>query len=127
MLVPGLPWFRASNPLRAPGLRAYLGATRPSGAVDYMCRCGLQGLLFCRLEWGGSLEWELWPRVAPLLDARIEIRPESVWRDYFLILGADARWQERLDQYDVNAVLLERATFPDLVREMSASPRWREV
>jgi hypothetical protein len=127
ILIVGLPWFRATNPLLAPKLRTYLEPTHPTAAVEYMRATGIHGHLFSRMEWGGYLEWEFWPGVTPLVDARVEVRPESVWRDYFAVLGANARWQAILDSYAVDDVLLERAAFPDLVREMAASPRWREA
>jgi len=127
VVLVGLPWFRASNPLLAPDLRRYLDARHPVGAVEYLRQSGAAGRLFSRMEWGGYLEWELWPRLVPFLDARVEIRPEQVWRDYFAILGASARWPELLDQYHPDYVLLEYREFPDLARALAASACWREV
>ncbi len=123
----GLPWLRANNPLLAPPLRTYLDAKHPTQAVEFLRREGIQGKLFSRMEWGGYLEWELWPRLQPLVDARIEIRPPQVWLDYFAILDGSARWQALLDRYQVDYVILEYQAYPRLEREISTSAAWREI
>jgi hypothetical protein len=80
------------------------------------------------MEWGGYVAWSLWPRMQVFLDARIERHPPEVWQDYFAILAGRADWESLLDrQGGADYLLLERAAFPELVRQVDTSPRWRRV
>jgi hypothetical protein len=127
LVVPTLPWLRASNPFLPPELRGYLDHTHPVGVVDYLRRTGASGRLFARMEWGGYLEWELWPQLQPMLDARLEVRPPEVWQDYFAITDVRPGWQAILDRDRVDYVVLELSAYPELRAAVQGSTRWREV
>jgi hypothetical protein len=134
LMLLSLPWFRSVNPLLAPELRGLLSADHPTGAVAYLSehlppvQAGqAPPRLFARMEWGGYLAWELWPRVQVFSDARVEHHPPAVWREYFGILAARPGWQAQLDAYGADWLLVERQPFPDLVAAAEADPRWRRV
>lgn len=122
-----LPFWKPSNPLLAPALRTYLDARHPTAAAEFLARAGARGTLFTRMEWGGYLGWLLWPELRPWLDARIELHPTEVWRDYFRVLAALPGWEERLDATGAAWVLLERAEQPDLVALLGRHPAWRKA
>ena len=122
-----LPWLRVSDPLLAPNLRGYLDPTHPVDAVDYLRQSGASGRVWVRMEWGGFTEWELWPRLRPMVDARMEIRPPQVWYDYFTIIEARPGWEEILDRDRVDYLVLELSAFPEMRAAVAASPIWHEV
>ncbi len=130
LMVLYVPWLRPANPVLAPELRGYLSADHPTGAAAYLAdqqRTDGSGRIFARMEWGGYLAWSLWPRMRVFLDARVEQHPPEVWRDYFAILAGEPGWDDLLDGYGADYLVLEREPFAALVRQVDASPAWRLV
>jgi hypothetical protein len=135
LMLLSVPTFRPVNPLLSADLRSgpgggFLSADHPTGAVDYLVHVDHvagSGRVFARMEWGGYLSWELWPRMSVFLDARIERHRPQVWQDYFAILNAAPGWDALLDGYGADYLLLERSAFPELVRQVDVHSGWRRV
>lgn len=67
-----------------------------------------QGRLFSSYEWGEYLSWSLNPDgYLVYMDARIELYPELVWQDYWNVVNGRENWQQVLDRYQVNYLLLD--------------------
>lgn len=87
--------------------------------------------LFCRFEWGEYLSWALRPDDYLIFaDGRIEIYPDKVWSDYLAVADGRADWQEILDRYQVNSLVLN--TKPTghagaLRPLVEHSKKWRQV
>ena len=65
------------------------------------------------------------PRYRVMVDSRIELYGDRVWRDYDRATGAEEDWQEILDEYDVEGVVLP----PDAVLkdDLIGSEGWTVV
>jgi hypothetical protein len=65
------------------------------------------------------------PRYPVMVDSRIELYGDRVWRDYDRATGAEEDWQEILDEYDVEGVVLP----PDAVLkdDLIGSEGWTVV
>jgi hypothetical protein len=91
---------------------------------------GVDGRLFHAQAVGGLVEFVL---AAPdgeqvaFVDQRMELIPESVWRDYFLISAAAPGWQQVLDEYQVESALLSTSEQARLVEAMEQSEDWVRV
>jgi hypothetical protein len=122
--VPGLEQF---NPL--------VGTVRTSHRVESeleaVC-CELSendgGRIFSRFEWSEYLGWALAPRYTVFMDGRIEIFPDEVWREYAALTRGRADWQELLDRYDVDYLLLDTSGYhAELLPQVERSPSWEPV
>jgi hypothetical protein len=85
------------------------------------------GPLFNYMEWGGYLEWRLYPQHQMFIDGRFEARQQQVWDDYLAISRGAATWQERLDRYQVRTLILNKRFHQDLLPLVQAVAGWRQV
>jgi len=122
-----LPWTKHLNPL-LPDPRTRVAAPGlPDAAADRLLSIDFHGRVFSFQPWGGFLEWRLWPKVQLMVDGRVELRPSEVWADYAAITSGDPSWQERLEQYEVKALVLSRRDQVNLLHRVLEAPDWRLV
>lgn len=78
---------------------------------------GQAGNLFNRYEWGGFLIWQL-PEYKVFVDGRMPAWPtpsgKSPYTIYLETLQTQPGWQETLDNYHINWILISPGTFMDL-------------
>src|SRR5262249_20207090 len=65
------------------------------------------GRVFSRFEWGEYLSWSYTPAFLVFMDGRIDIIPDDVWNDYAAITCGQPDWQRILDDYRVDALILD--------------------
>ncbi|MDP9330914.1 MAG: hypothetical protein M3P11_09790 [Actinomycetota bacterium] len=82
--------------------------------------------LFVSEPWASWFEFAQ-PSIPVFTDPRIEIFPASVWNDYNEIHVAGSRWQQVLDSWKVQAVVVDRDDFSSLLAVMRVSPLWTAV
>ncbi len=121
-----LPWLENYNPVfRLPG-RGHRTETDLQSAVDYIAEHG-GGRVFTRFAWGEYVGWSLAPHGTVFMDGRTEIFPDEVWAQYAAVTRGRADWQEILDYYRVNWLLLDASGYHgQLLPLVGRSGRWRE-
>jgi hypothetical protein len=67
------------------------------------------------------------PRFPVAVDPRIEIFPETVWNDYYLVSAGGEGWTEVLDRWDVGVLILEPHQAQGLLQVIGAHPDWRRI
>jgi hypothetical protein len=101
---------------------ARLAADAPEDLVNATRRVlppGSRLLVFQRFaSW---FEYSL-PEDPVMVDSRIELFPGSVWHDYLLVIRADGGWEEILDRYGIQGVVLPPGE--PLGVELSRAPGW---
>src|SRR5262249_17230635 len=104
--LPGLagynPVLRAQARHASPRVEADLQAV-----ADHLSARLPTGRVFSRLEWGEYLAWSLAPQFRVFMDGRIEIYPDDVWAQYAAVTSGRANWEELLDRYQVDALVLD--------------------
>jgi len=84
--------------------------------------------IFSRFEWGEYLGWSLSPSGRTVfMDGRIEIFPDPVWEQYAAVTKGRADWEEILDGYQVDCLLLDTSYHADLLPQVERSQRWERV
>jgi hypothetical protein len=78
--------------------------TYPEGAVQFIQRERPVGEMFNDFNWGGYLEWRLFPAYRTFIDGR-NLRP-AVFDDYRVILWIEDAWRQLLDKHRINMVVL---------------------
>jgi hypothetical protein len=85
------------------------------------------GNIFSRFEWGEYLGWSLAPNYKIFMDGRIEIYPDQVWQDFSAITRGRADWEDILDRYKVDYLVLDSSGFnADLLPQVRESTVWIE-
>ncbi|MDD5468930.1 MAG: hypothetical protein PHS96_14095 [Anaerolineales bacterium] len=98
--------YKASLVLPDEANRAAMATTLPVAAVELIERERPAGRLFNSYNWGGYLIWEL-PAYPVFIDGRTDLYNGEVIDEWVRIVQAEAGWEEALDGWDINLVLLE--------------------
>src|SRR5262249_17376941 len=106
-------------------------AHRKESDLEAVCRQLAErggGRIFSRFAWSEYLGWALAPRYTVFMDGRIEIFPDEIWREYSALTRGRADWQELLDRYDVDYLLLDITGYhADLLPQVELSAAWEPV
>jgi hypothetical protein len=121
------PLWRPINPLVPAAQKHALADNTPTKLADFIKQTRPPAPLFSYMEWGGYLEWELYPQYKLFIDGRFEAREVQVWKDYLAVSRARADWQKILDSYHVNTLILNKDFHADLIRAIETSPTWRRI
>jgi len=116
------PWSLVGKPSDAPGSRVTHAPPGITADLQRVLRPGER--VFNAQEWGSWFEFAL-PRNPSFVDSRIEIFPDSVWRDYNNVSAGKQGWQAILNRWNVGAVVLSRTQQPSLIPFISRDPGWR--
>ena len=100
-----LPWFKDALPL-PPAKAGLISMETPVDATRVLVDVNLPGPLFHAMSFGSYLIWAAQPEYPVFVDGRIELFSLDVWRDYLAISNAQAGWQERLEAYGVQSLML---------------------
>lgn len=103
----------------------------PCAAVEFIKKNPLKGInVYSAYEWGGFLEWQL-PQYKYFVDGRMPAweTPEgkSPYTVYLEIIQARPGYQERLDRYKTDWLLIGEGTFLDLELQQKKNSPWREI
>lgn len=109
--------------LRSPSEYQY-----PAAGVAYL-RSTMSGghalHVFNEYSWGGYLDARLYPDGRVFVDGRADFFGPGILRDYITVMRTDPGWEDLLDRYGVDAVLMPRkAHLSEVLRD---HPGWREA
>lgn len=129
----GLIWiFFAYSPL---GVRIVHGkpakfekavsSETPRAVVKYLNEKKPQGLIFNTYEWGDYLQWAGPPGLKVFVNSHAHLVPREVWQAYIQISEAQAGWEEALDRYGVNTVVIDQQNRQALIKKLKESDKWK--
>ena len=99
---------KSVSPLTPLGVTAHLNAEPPQGQV------------FNAYEWGDYLTWagpkEMREGKQLFLNSHAHLVPQEVWQDYMSISSGAANWDQKLDQYSVNTIVVDVAQRGALIK-----------
>jgi hypothetical protein len=78
----------------------------PVDAVRFLQAEQPPGPLFNSYNWGGYLIWEL-PNYPVFVDGRTDLYDDEFLTEYLSVVLAQEGWEEKLDRYQINLVLIE--------------------
>ncbi|MCA1685372.1 MAG: hypothetical protein LC745_05200, partial [Planctomycetia bacterium] len=121
-----LPGLDRYNPVVSLVSRLYPTQAELEAVVAHFKDRGGSGRVFSRFEWGEYLTWSLYPEYTVFMDGRIELYPDDVWGEYVAVTRGRADWQDVLDRYRVDALLLDDDYHGDLLALVGRSPAWEQ-
>lgn len=104
--------------------------THPCQAIDYLKQNLPPGRIFNFYRWGGYLTWQL-PESLPFIAGHIPARPlpsgQYPYKVHLEIIQARPDYQDQLDKYQIDYLLIPPGTFLDL--ELADNPQapWQKV
>jgi len=94
-----------------PGIEKETTAYYPVGAIEYIRKHNLSGNLLTHFNWGEYAIWSLYPQCKVALDGRFEtVYSPDVFMSYFSFLFGEDNWQEFLDKYPPDFILIEASS-----------------
>ena len=121
------PLWRQANPLVPAHAKAALAESTPIRLASFLKSGSVPAPIFNYMEWGGYLEWELYPQYRLFIDGRFEARQVQVWRDYLSVSRGRTDWQKTLDHYGVRTLVLNKEFHTDLIPFVSNTQVWNKV
>ncbi len=126
LVVLALPWVKVYLPLPA-NLQGFYAQDTPRQTAEFVLQEGLPGPIFHQMESGSYLLWRLAPGYRVFIDPRIELYPGAIWDDYFHLSAGRPGYQELLERYGIQTLLLNCAHQSGLVFQVQDSPQWELV
>lgn len=95
----------------------------PVEAVSWLKTHPQNGHMFNEFDWGGYLLLELWPSQQIFMDGHTHIYGEALTREYEQVITLDKGWEEILNKYDVQWIIIRVNT--SLAEALSTSTDWK--
>ena len=118
-----LPWFKSYWPVSSEkkGLLAY---DTPIQATQFMLTEGLPAPVFHDVAFGSYFDWAAVPQYRVFVDPRFELYPVEVWQDYMAISYAASDWEQRVDKYGIQTLMLHTTNQAALIAAARQAPDW---
>jgi hypothetical protein len=94
----------------------------PVEAVDWILEQPEQGRVFNYFPWGGYLLYRTWPQQHVFIDGQTDFYGEDLTRQYESVITLSDGWQEILQQYHVDWVIMPYDS--ELSSELDGHPSW---
>jgi len=107
--------------------RVAVSSQTPIDLTDYLNRHPPVGQIFNTYEWGDYLLWAGPKDLKVFVNSHAHVIPEEVWQDYLQIAHASGSWEEKLNRYSVNTVVLDHQSRKELIAAMEKLPDWEKA
>jgi hypothetical protein len=118
------PWWHSEEPPGGPDGSLSFAPPGITAELTRLLRPGDR--VFNAQVWGSWLEYRF-PQSLVAVDARIEVFPFDVWRQYADVSAGRADWSSTLDRWDVDVVVASRDQQRALLPLIRSDPSWRLV
>ena len=97
----------------------------PVEAIDAVADDLPAGNMFNEFHWGGYLLYRLWPEKDVFIDAQSDFYGEELTREFLHIMNADSGWEKKLDDYDVDWIIIPPTT--PLATWLPQTTGWEQI
>ncbi|GAB4152930.1 MAG: hypothetical protein Tsb009_29060 [Planctomycetaceae bacterium] len=104
--------------------RSYSGHT-PLGAAQFLYDHAPTGQVFNTSELGDYLVWAGPDKLQVFVTSHVHLVPEEVWQHYLQIIQVESGWEDLLDRYGVNTIVLNTGIHPELVARLRKESGWK--
>ena len=95
----------------------------PVEGADFIRRHYPEARMFNSYLWGGYLINELYPQQRVFIDGRPDMYGDALVEEYVEVVSLQSGWQDILNKYDVDLVIIEKESA--LATVLRESPAWR--
>ncbi|MDA1211523.1 MAG: hypothetical protein O2955_03340 [Planctomycetota bacterium] len=109
---------------RIPEQQKAVSQFTPLGAVKYLHENPPRGQIFNTYEWGDYLLWAGPENLQVFVASHAHLVPVEVWQAYMHIVELGSGWDEQLERYGVNTVVIDHRYREALINVMKNSDKW---
>jgi hypothetical protein len=120
VVVPQLPGAQVHKTANTGGTPAY-----PVEGADFVRQRYPEARMFNSYVWGGYLINALYPQQRVFIDGRPDMYGDELVEDYVKVVTIRSDWQDILDRYGVDLVIIEKESALDTV--LRQSPTWHSA
>ena len=99
----------------------------PQFAARYLSEHPAEGTVFAIYEWSDYLQWAGPPDLQLLLNSHAHLIPRNVWTAYMQVIEQRNGWNEALDRFGVNTIVIDRANRTSLIAALDADHAWQRL
>ena len=101
------------------------GVTYPEAGAKYVRTNYPEARMFNDYDWGGYLIYALFPTQKVFIDGRMDLYSSQVLSDYGHVVFLRPDWEEVLDRYKVDLVLIHKGSPLSVL--LTSAPSWQRV
>ena len=105
--------------------RSNLSSQTPVLLANYLNEHEPDGLIFNTYEWGDYLLWTGPQDRQLFLNSHAHLVPRDVWLDYFVIARANLGWEDKIDRYGANTVVIDKLYHSRLLEALKRNSDWK--
>ena len=83
------------------------------------------GLVFNSYQWGDYLVWAGPKNLPVFVTSHVHFIPETVWQHYFDIVKLRVGYEQLLDVYGINLIVLSKSMHLDAIEQLQRDGRWQ--
>ncbi len=107
-----------------------VGNLTPVRVTDYLNKRAKEntlppGLVFNSYQWGDYLVWAGPKELPVFVTSHVHYIPQTVWRHYFDIVNLRVGYEQLLDVYGVNMIVLSKSMHPDAIEQLQRDGPWQ--
>jgi hypothetical protein len=99
----------------------------PVAAVRWLRENPPAGQLFNTYEWGDYIVWAGPRKVKVFVTSQAHLVPRQIWRDYMAVNDVSPGWQEILDRYRIETILIDKEGRQALISHLNANQHWQRI
>jgi hypothetical protein len=97
----------------------------PVFAAEYLNEHPPVGQVFNTYEWGDYLQWAGPKGMQLFVNSHAHLIPRDVWQSYMQIIEQRSGWEETLDKYGINTIVVDLANRESLVKRLKEDEKWQ--
>lgn len=96
----------------------------PRFAAEYLTKHPPVGSVFNTYEWGDYLQWAGPKDLQLFVNSHAHLIPRDVWLSYMQVIELRAGWEETLDRYGFNTIVVDTAGREALIKKLKEDEKW---
>ncbi len=99
----------------------------PHSITQFLKEQPPEGLVFTPQWWGDWLALNGPQGMDVFMTTNLHLAPNRVWRDYLQVARGQAGWEQTLDRYHVNTLVVHKDLQAPMVRQLRRTAQWKVV
>lgn len=102
-----------------------LSTFTPRFAAEVLTKTPPVGQVFNTYEWGDYLQWAGPHNLQLFVNSHAHLVPRDVWLAYMQVIEQRSGWEETLDRYGINTIVIDLANRESLVKKLKEDEKWQ--
>ena len=107
------------------GVKTRFAWNTPVGAIDWYRKNPPQGQIFNPMEWGDILGFRGPTGLRIFVNSQAHLVHPDIWKHYMSVINVNSGWDDLLDLYGVNSVVLDKAQRQSLIGRLRDHEKWK--